>query len=93
VKQVAYRQAQGMQSARQAIELARRKFAQMENNMGFFQYAKPDSPIVQDALNKVEQARKELEVAEKAFAEYQKAERAKTASSLAPESGEDRAKA
>ena len=93
VKQVAYRQAQGMQSARQAIELARRKFAQMENNMGFFQYAKPDSPIVQDALNKVEQARKELEVAEKAFAEYQKAERAKTASSLAPESGEDRTKA
>jgi hypothetical protein len=93
VKQVAYRQAQGMQSARQAIELARRKFAQMENNMGFFQYAKPDSPIVQDALNKVEQARKELEVAEKAFAEYQKAERAKTASSLAPESGEDRVKA
>jgi hypothetical protein len=61
--------------------------------MGFFQYAKPDSPIVQDALNKVEQARKELEVAEKAFAEYQKAERAKTASSLAPESGEDRTKA
>ena len=93
VKQVAYRQAQGMQSARQAIELARRKFAQMENNMGFFQYAKPDSPIVQDALNKVEQARKELEVAEKAFAEYQKAERAKTASSLAPESGEGRTKA
>lgn len=93
VKQVAYRQAQGNQSARQAIELARRKFAQMENNMGFFQYAKPDSPIVQDALKKVEQARKELELAEKAFAEYQKAERAKTASSLAPESGEDRTKA
>ena len=92
VKQVAYRQAQGMQSARQAIELARRKFAQMENNMGFFQYAKPDSPIVQDALKKVEQARKELEVAEKAFAAFQKAERTKTASSLAPESGEDRAK-
>ena len=52
--------------------------------MGFFQFAKPDSPIVQDALNKVDQARRELEVAEKGFRDYQKAERAKTADSLAP---------
>ena len=84
VRNVAYKKAQGTQSARQTVELARRKLAQMENNMGFFQFAKPDSPIVQDALNKVDQARRELEVAEKGFRDYQKAERAKTADSLAP---------
>lgn len=84
VRNVAFKKAQGMQSARQTVELARRKLAQMENNMGFFQFAKPDSPIVQDALNKVDQARRELEAAEKAFRDYQKAERAKTADSLAP---------
>ncbi len=84
VRQVAFKKAQGMQSARQTVELARRKLAQMENNMGFFQFAKPDSPIVQDALNKVDQARRELEAAEKAFRAYQQAERAKTADSLAP---------
>ncbi|MFZ9597682.1 MAG: DUF349 domain-containing protein [Schleiferiaceae bacterium] len=86
VRQVAFKKAQGMQSARQTVELARRKLAQMENNMGFFQFAKPDSPIVQDALNKVDQARRELEAAEKAFRAYQQAERAKTADSLAPSS-------
>ncbi|MFM6960335.1 MAG: hypothetical protein ACKOW0_04830, partial [Schleiferiaceae bacterium] len=48
-------------------------------------FAKPDSPIVQDALNKVDQARRELEAAEKAFRSMQQAERAKTADSLAPE--------
>jgi hypothetical protein len=85
VRQVAQRKMQGMQSARQTVELARRKLAQMENNMGFFQFAKPDSPIVQDALNKVDQARRELEAAEKAFRSMQQAERAKTADSLAPE--------
>ena len=37
-----------------------------------------------EALNKVDQARRELEVAEKGFRDYQKAERAKTADSLAP---------
>ncbi len=84
VRQVAFKKAQGMQSARQTVELARRKLAQMENNMGFFQFAKPDSPIVQDALNKVDQARRELEAAEKAFRAFQQAERAKTADSLAP---------
>lgn len=84
VRQVAQRKMQGMQSARQTVELARRKLAQMENNMGFFQFAKPDSPIVQDALNKVDQARRELEAAEKAFRSMQQAERAKTADSLAP---------
>ena len=84
VRQVAHRKMQGMQSARQTVELARRKLAQMENNMGFFQFAKPDSPIVQDALNKVDQARRELEAAEKAFRSMQQAERAKTADSLAP---------
>ncbi|MFZ9189759.1 MAG: DUF349 domain-containing protein [Schleiferiaceae bacterium] len=86
VRQVAFKKAQGMQSARQTVELARRKLAQMENNMGFFQFAKPDSPIVQDALNKVDQARRELEAAEKAFRAYQQADRAKTADSLAPSS-------
>jgi hypothetical protein len=85
VRQVAQRKMQGMQSARQTVELARRKLAQMENNMGFFQFAKPDSPIVQDALSKVDQARRELEAAEKAFRSMQQAERAKTADSLAPE--------
>lgn len=84
VRNVAFKKAQGMQSARQTVELARRKLSQMENNMGFFQFAKPDSPIVQDALNKVDQARRELEVAEKAFRDFQKADRAKTADSLAP---------
>lgn len=84
VRQVAQRKMQGMQAARQTVELARRKLAQMENNMGFFQFAKPDSPIVQDALNKVDQARRELEAAEKAFKAMQLAERAKTADSLAP---------
>lgn len=83
-RNVAYKKAQGMQSARQTVELARRKLAQMENNMGFFQFAKPDSPIVQDALNKVDQARRELEAAEKAYRANQQAERAKTADSLAP---------
>ena len=85
VRQVTQRKMQGMQSARQTVELARRKLAQMENNMGFFQFAKPDSPIVQDALSKVDQARRELEAAEKAFRSMQQAERAKTADSLAPE--------
>lgn len=84
VRQVTQRKMQGMQSARQTVELARRKLAQMENNMGFFQFAKPDSPIVQDALSKVDQARRELEAAEKAFRSMQQAERAKTADSLAP---------
>jgi len=84
VRQVAQRKMQGMQSARQTVELARRKLAQMENNMGFFQFAKPDSPIVQDALSKVDQARRELEAAEKAFRSMQQAERGKTADSLAP---------
>lgn len=84
VRQVAQRKMQGMQSARQTVELARRKLAQMENNMGFFQFAKPDSPIVQDALSKVDQARRELEAAEKAFRSMQQAERTKTADSLAP---------
>lgn len=86
-RNVAFKKAQGMQSARQTVELARRKLAQMENNMGFFQFAKPDSPIVQDALNKVDQARRELEAAEKAFRAVQQAERAKTADSLAPSEG------
>lgn len=85
VRQVTQRKMQGMQSARQTVELARRKLAQMENNMGFFQFAKPDSPIVQDALSKVDQARRELEAAEKAFRSMQQAERGKTADSLAPE--------
>jgi hypothetical protein len=62
-------------NSRQSVEVARKELAQLENNMGFFQYADPKSPIVQDAMKKVEAARKNLEKAEAAHAALRKAQR------------------
>lgn len=62
-------------NSRQAVEVARKELAQLENNMGFFQFADPKSPIVQDALKKVEAARKNLEKAEAAHQALRKAQR------------------
>jgi hypothetical protein len=60
---------------RQTVEQARKELAQLENNMGFFQFADPKSPIVQDAMKKVEAARKNLEKAEAAHQALRKAQR------------------
>jgi hypothetical protein len=62
-------------NSRQAVEVARKELAQLENNMGFFQFADPKSPIVQDAMKKVEAARKNLEKAEAAHQALRKAQR------------------
>ena len=62
-------------NSRQAVEVARKELAQLENNMGFFQFADPKSPIVQDAMKKVEAARKNLEKAEAAHQSLRKAQR------------------
>ena len=62
-------------NSRQTVEQARKELAQLENNMGFFQFADPKSPIVQDAMKKVEAARKNLEKAEAAHQALRKAQR------------------
>ena len=62
-------------NSRQSVEVARKELAQLENNMGFFQFADPKSPIVQDAMKKVEAARKNLEKAEAAHQSLRKAQR------------------
>ncbi len=62
-------------NSRQSVEQARKELAQLENNMGFFQFADPKSPIVQDAMKKVEAARQNLEKAEAAHAALRKAQR------------------
>jgi len=62
-------------NSRQAVEVARKELAQLENNMGFFQFADPKSPIVQDAMKKVEAARKNLEKAEAAHRALRKDQR------------------
>ena len=65
-------------NARQSVELASKELSQLENNMGFFQYADPKSPIVQDAMKKVDAARKTLEKAEAAQDKLRRAQRAET---------------
>ena len=62
-------------NSRQTVEQARKELAQLENNMGFFQFADPKSPIVQDAMKKVEAARKNLEKAEAAHQALRRAQR------------------
>ncbi len=62
-------------NSRQTVEQARKELSQLENNMGFFTYADPKSPIVQDAMKKVEAARKNLEKAEAAHDALRKAQR------------------
>ena len=62
-------------NSRQTVEQARKELAQLENNMGFFQFADPKSPIVQDAMKKVEAARMNLEKAEAAHQALRKAQR------------------
>jgi hypothetical protein len=62
-------------NSRQSVEQARKELSQLENNMGFFTYADPKSPIVQDAMKKVEAARKNLEKAEAAHDALRKAQR------------------
>ncbi len=80
-------------NSRLGVEQARKELAQLENNMGFFTYADPKSPIVQDAMKKVEAARRTLEKAEAAQDALRKAQRdaAKqaTASASAAEPSEE----
>ena len=84
-------------NSRQTVEVARKELAQLENNMGFFTYADPKSPIVQDAMKKVEAARKNLEKAEAAHdalrraqrEEAKKAEAAAAQAEAAAEEGND----
>ncbi|MDG1252814.1 MAG: DUF349 domain-containing protein [Schleiferiaceae bacterium] len=63
-------------NSRQSVEVARKELSQLENNMGFFTYADPKSPIVQDAMKKVEAARKNLEKAEAAQDKIRRDQRA-----------------
>lgn len=84
-------------NSRQTVEVARKELAQLENNMGFFTYADPKSPFVQDAMKKVEAARKNLEKAEAAHdalrraqrEEAKKAEAAAAQAEAAAEEGND----
>ncbi len=82
-------------NSRQSVEQARKELSQLENNMGFFTYADPKSPIVQDAMKKVEAARKNLEKAEAAHDALRKAQRdaAKQAEAAAAADAADAASA
>ena len=62
----------GVRDSKSALEAARRELTKLENNMGFFQFANPDSPIVKDALKKVDQARAKVEKADKVLREERK---------------------
>ncbi|MDG1220763.1 MAG: DUF349 domain-containing protein, partial [Schleiferiaceae bacterium] len=62
----------GVRDSKSALEAARRELSKLENNMGFFQFANPDSPIVKDALKKVDQARAKVEKADKVLREERK---------------------
>lgn len=57
------------------LEKAKRDLSQLENNMGFFQFANADSPIVKDAQKKVDEAKKIVEKAEKHLKEIRVAQR------------------
>lgn len=57
------------------LEKAKRDLSQLENNMGFFQFANADSPIVKDAQKKVDEAKKIVEKAEKHLKETRIAQR------------------
>ena len=46
------------------VEKAKKELSQLENNMGFFQFANSDSPIVKDAQKKVDLAKKNVEKAQ-----------------------------
>ncbi|MDE0791340.1 MAG: DUF349 domain-containing protein [Schleiferiaceae bacterium] len=62
----------GVRDSKSALETAKRELSTLENNMGFFQFANPDSPIVKDALKKVDQARVKVEKADKVLREERK---------------------
>ena len=62
----------GVRDSKSALETAKRELSKLENNMGFFQFANPDSPIVKDALKKVDQARVKVEKADKVLREERK---------------------
>ena len=57
------------------LEKAKKDLSQLENNMGFFQFANADSPIVKDAQKKVDEAKKIVEKAEKHLKEIRVAQR------------------
>lgn len=57
------------------VEKAKRDLSQLENNMGFFQFANKNSPIVKDAQKKVDEAKKIVEKAEKNLKEIRIAQR------------------
>jgi len=57
------------------LEKAKKDLSQLENNMGFFQFANADSPIVKDAQKKVDEAKKIVEKAEKHLKEIRIAQR------------------
>jgi hypothetical protein len=57
------------------VEKAKRDLSQLENNMGFFQFANENSPIVKDAQKKVDDAKKIVEKAEKNLKEIRIAQR------------------
>lgn len=85
---------QGVNDARTALDHAQRELTQLENNLGFFQFASSDSPVVKDAMAKVEAARKKVEKAQaKLKAERVKARQAAKAEEApsapeTPETGE-----
>ena len=43
------------------VEKAKKELSQLENNMGFFQFANSESPVVKDAQKKVDLAKKNVE--------------------------------
>ena len=46
------------------VEKAKKELSQLENNMGFFQFANSESPVVKDAQKKVDLAKKNVEKAQ-----------------------------
>jgi hypothetical protein len=53
-----------LSNAASIVEKAKKELSQLENNMGFFQFANSDSPIVKDAQKKVDLAKKNVEKAQ-----------------------------
>ena len=64
-----------LSNALSAVEKAKRDLSQLENNMGFFQFANEESPIVKDAQKKVDASKILLELAEKELKKVRVAQR------------------
>jgi hypothetical protein len=53
-----------LSNAASIVEKAKKELSQLENNMGFFQFANSESPVVKDAQKKVDLAKKNVEKAQ-----------------------------